>query len=72
MYEREKVFFAAGDLVQVKHDLVPKPLMVVQQVDKAIIKKEGVSQLLGITCMWFSGDLKVQTHRFNTKDLEKI
>ena len=56
MYERDKVFFTAGDIVQFKHEIGDKPLMVVQKVEKTTIKSEGASVLLGIQCMWFSKD----------------
>ena len=66
----EKVFFAAGDRVEVKHDIENKPMMVVQKIDK--ITMGGGSALLGVTCFWFSSDMKLQSHRFNTKDLSKL
>lgn len=70
---RERIFFAAGDIVQVKHDLEDKPKMLVQSVDKAAYPADSkTSMLLGVTCIWFSTDLKLQKNRFNTKDLEKV
>lgn len=67
-----KVFFAAGDLVTLKHDIDNRPSMVVQSVDKSTIKSESVVALLGVTCIWFSSDFKLQKNRFSTKDLKKI
>ena len=64
----ERVYFSAGDMVIIKHDLDPKPKMMVQSVDKTV--PDGI--LLGVTCIWFSTDGKIQKHRFNTKDLKKL
>lgn len=72
MYGRdEKVFYAAGDLVRIKHNIDPRPVMVVEKVDKATNRDAG-PMLLGITCFWFSDKLELQKSRFNTKDLEKV
>ena len=76
-----KVFFSAGDLVTLKHDLENKPIMLVQTIDKttfprartpmsgAASAERRVGGLLGVTCIWFSKDLILQSYRFNTKDL---
>lgn len=61
-----KLYFAAGDIVQVKHDISDVPKMLVQSVDK-----QG-STLLGISCMWFGKDGAIHMHQFNSKDLEKM
>lgn len=70
----EKIFFSPGDLVQLKQDIPFKPVMIVQSVDKQTIRKTDPdsSMLLGISCIWFDSTLKLNKHRFNTKDLEKI
>ena len=76
----EKVFFASGDLVVVKHEVPNRPTMIVQSIDKMTMpKKQGEamsmssksSALLGITCIWFATDMSLQVHRFNTKDIKK-
>lgn len=70
----EKVFFNAGELVTLKQDLPDKPVMVVKEINKAVLReptgmggKRGV--LFGITCFWFTKDLSYETGQFNTKDL---
>lgn len=78
----ERVFFASGDLVEIKHDMPNKPVMLVQSVDKTTMKKypmpgeadteKDKGTLLGVTCIWFTKNLELQKHRFNTKDLVKI
>ena len=71
-YEK-KIFFKAGDIVKVKHNLPYTPTMLVKKIDK-IIASGGASgsdngRLLGVTCIWFSVDMEIQEYRFNTKDL---
>lgn len=71
----DRVFFSAGNLVELKHDIPNKPQMVVVSVDKLPMKVGGDNDkvaLLGVTCIWFSTDCKLQSHRFSTKDLVKI
>ena len=74
----ERVFFASGDTVRIKHAIDNKPDMLVQSVDKVPIGKvygngeTGKGALLGVTCIWFTTTGEIQKHRFNTKDLEKI
>ena len=77
-----KVFFSAGDLVTLKHELNNKPTMLVQTIDKTTFPRTPMSRpatterrvggLLGVTCIWFSKDLILQSHRFSTKDLVKV
>ena len=70
----EKIFFASGDLVTLKHELSNKPTMLVQSVDKSTMKKDDNNRnmLLGVTCIWFSTTGELQKHRFSTKDLIKV
>ena len=68
----EKVFFTAGDTVTVKHAIDNKPKMFVLSVDKLTVKEDDRASLLGVTCVWFSSDKKLQKERFSTKDLIKI
>lgn len=71
----ERVYFSAGDLVEIKHPIENRPTMVVQSVDKMPIRgaaDTATSSLLGVTCFWFSSDKKFQSKRFSTKDLAKI
>jgi hypothetical protein len=82
----ERIFFASGDIVEIKHDLPNKPQMLVQSVDKSTMKVKQYSPgehsddsdekdkgtLLGLTCIWFTANGELQKHRFNTKDLQKV
>lgn len=77
---REKIYFSAGDLVMIKHDIPNRPVMVVKSVDKITMpQKTHVTSridtppggLLGVTCFWFSNNMELQQTRFNTKDLTK-
>lgn len=67
----EKVFFSSGDIVIIKHDVPNKPEMIVQSIDKLPIAAGDRVALLGVTCIWFSTDLKLQKSRFSTKDIIK-
>lgn len=70
----EKVYFNPGDVVLLKQEIPNKPLMVVKEVNKAVVRepehggRRGV--LFGITCFWFTKDGLYQTEKFNTKDLK--
>jgi hypothetical protein len=66
---KEKIYFSAGDLVMIKHEIANRPTMVVKSVDKIPMAKTG--GLLGVTCFWFSSDMVMQQARFSTKDLTK-
>lgn len=82
----ERIFFASGDLVEIKHNMPNKPVMLVQSVDKSTMKvrkyipggdddspgERDKGTLLGLTCIWFTSTGELQKHRFNTKDLIKI
>lgn len=69
--EDDRTYFNPGDVVEIKQNLDYKPKMVVKSVDK--VENPGTDKkplrLLGVTCFWFSTDGKLQTERFNTKDL---
>jgi hypothetical protein len=54
----------------VKHDIPNRPFMIVQSIDKLVASGDRVA-LLGVTCIWFSSDLKLQKSRFSTKDIIK-
>jgi uncharacterized protein YodC (DUF2158 family) len=68
----EKIFFSSGDIVTVKHNIAHKPEMIVQSIDKLPMNTGDRVALLGVTCIWFSTDLKLQKSRFSTKDIEKV
>ena len=57
----EKVFFTPGDEVEVRQDLIAKPIMVVKSVEKATMREGNRSALYGIKCFWFTSDLKYET-----------
>jgi hypothetical protein len=69
---RERVYFASGDLVELKKNLPNKPVMLVQAVDKLTMSKDEKPVLLGVTCIWFTTEGALQKGRFSTKDLNKI
>jgi hypothetical protein len=54
----------------VKHDIPNRPFMIVQSIDKLPVAS-GDRALLGVTCIWFSSDLKLQKSRFSTRTLSK-
>ena len=64
----ERVFFTAGDVVELKQEILYKPIMIVKSVDKITPTGER-PVLLGILCFWFTEDGTYQEKRFNTKDL---
>ena len=69
----EKVFFQPGDMVQMKQDIPNKPVMVVNRIERSIMKNnEGKDYLRGVKCRWFSTDGKLQEAVFSTKDLIKL
>lgn len=66
----DKVFYTAGDVVQIKHKLPFKPVMLVKGKETKTIKgAEGV-HFLGIKCFWFTTNQEYQENIFSTKDLE--
>ena len=66
----EKVFFAPGDICQMKQDIPNKPKMVVVRIERSIMKNnEGKDYLRGVRCRWYSTDQKLQEAVFSTKDL---
>ncbi len=74
----DKIYFSPGEVVAVKHDITNIPNMVVKTIDKVTVRKgmglgEGPkSSLFGITCYWFTADMKYVENRFNTKDLVHV
>jgi hypothetical protein len=46
-------------------------LLIVQSIDKLPVASGDRVALLGVTCIWFSSDLKLQKSRFSTKDIIK-
>lgn len=75
----EKIYFAPGDMVQLRQELPNKPTMMVVRKETALVtqrppgEKEYVKTIfIGIRCMWFTKNHELKDAIFNTKDLEKI
>lgn len=74
----DKVYFNAGDVVQLKQDIPYKPKMVVVKKITSIFKHDPKkiddrkSTLKGIKCMWFTSDGLYQENIFNTKDITLV
>lgn len=72
-FDTEKVYFAPGDLVKVKHNLPNAPVMMVKGKETKMIKKDSESShFKGIRCVWFTSDYRIQEAVFSTKDLKLI
>ena len=77
----EKIYFAPGDMVQLRQELPNKPDMMVVRKETALVK-QGADNLndkdciktifIGIRCMWFTKNQELKEAVFNTKDLKKI
>ena len=66
-----KVFFTPGDVVQIKHDLPFKPIMLVKGKETKMVRSDDTasSHFIGIKCFWFTTDLLYKEEIFSTKDL---
>ena len=60
----EKIFFAPGDLVVLKHKELKSPVMLVQE------KGEICNVFKGFKCRWFDKNDVLQEAIFSTKDLQ--
>lgn len=73
MINDERVYFAPGDIVILRHeDVKYRPVMyVVEKISRSIVNKEGDREnvFIGIKTRWFSDDCKLQEAIFSTKDL---
>ena len=67
----DRIFFNAGDLVRVKHDLDNKPDRMLVVYVKKLKSVTGNSSLSGIECIWFDDNKCLHKEVFSTKDLEK-
>lgn len=75
--EEEKVYFNAGDVVQLKQDIPNKPTMIVIKKETSLFKHDDKKDnkkpiLIGIRCRWFTQDGYIQEAVFNTKDIKLI
>ena len=77
-YDEDKVYFNAGDIVQLKQDIPNKPIMIVVKKETSLFKHDSKRLedkrpiLKGIRCRWFTSTGELQESIFNTKDLQKL
>lgn len=76
--EEDKVYFNAGDVVQLKQNIPNKPVMIVVKKETSLFKHDSKRLedkrpiLKGIRCRWFTSTGELQENVFNTKDLIKL
>ena len=76
--EEDKVYFNAGDVVQLKQDIPNKPIMIVVKKETSLFKHDSKRLedkrpiLKGIRCRWFTSTGELQESVWNTKDLIKL
>lgn len=73
--ENEKIYFVAGDLVEVRHEIENKPKMfVTDKIIKSIKDKDGnvESVFLGLKCKWYDKNQVLHEAIFSTKDLKHV
>lgn len=70
----DKVYFAPGDIVQIRQNLPNAPTMVVIKKETTLFKhKDDATNILkGIKCRWFTSTGELQEAVFSTKDLKLI
>jgi len=68
----DKVYFKPGQLVKLNKELPNAPKMMVSKIEKLKVMATRDNLFLGVSCIWFANDGKLQEHRFNSKDLEQI
>lgn len=68
--KKEKIYFSAGDVVTIKHDIDNKPKMLVKEIVKKLVKDDNHFQ--GIRCFWYTSEGLYQEQVFSTKDLKLI
>lgn len=76
--DEDKVYFNAGDVVQLKQDIPNKPTMIVVKKETSLFKHDSKRLedkrpiLKGIRCRWFTSTGELQESVWNTKDLQKL
>lgn len=73
--EQEKIFFVAGDIVEVRHNIENKPKMfVTDKITKSIKDKDGNIEnvFLGLKCKWYDKNQVLREAIFSTKDLKHV
>ncbi len=72
------IYFNPGDNVRLKDNIdgAPTEMKVERKVNTALLNDDkeykGNSSFLGVKCFWFDKNGRVDSYRFNTKDLEHI
>lgn len=74
MERLDKIYFNAGDVVVIKHDISNKPTMlVIGKVTKTIRTEDDKKAFFqGMKCFWFTQKGEYQEQIFSTKDLIKV
>ena len=73
--EQEKIYFVAGDIVEVRHNIENKPKMfVTDKITKSIKDKdENIENVfLGLKCRWYDKNQVLHEAIFSTKDLKHV
>ena len=73
--EQEKIYFVAGDIVEVRHNIENKPKMfVTDKITKSIKDKDGNIEnvFLGLKCKWYDKNQVLHEAIFSTKDLKHV
>lgn len=71
--EQEKIYFVAGDIVEIRHNIENKPKMfVTDKITKSIKDKDGNIEnvFLGLKCKWYDKNQVLHEAIFSTKDLK--
>jgi hypothetical protein len=68
----DKVYFKPGQLVKLNKKLPNAPIMMVSKIEKIKISATQANLFLGVSCVWFADDGKLQEHNFNSKDLAQL
>ena len=65
-----KIYFSPGDIVTLKQNIPNKPLMIVNRIERNIMRnKDGKDLLKGCKVRWFTENGFLQEALFSTKDL---
>ena len=73
--ELDKIYFVAGDIVEVRHSIENKPKMfVTDKITKSIKDKDGNIEnvFLGLKCKWYDKNQVLHEAIFSTKDLKHV
>lgn len=73
--EQDKIYFVAGDIVEVRHNIENKPKMfITDKITKSIKDKDGNIEnvFLGLKCKWYDKNQVLHEAIFSTKDLKHV